>query len=77
MIDAHIDQNGRRRKFLEERGDFLRKRALSNLCSHDPRSASWFEDIGPMDEDCSCDCCFYGKHGLASAILEMLDLLKG
>lgn len=77
MIDAHIDQNGRRSKFLEEKGDEVRKNAISNLCSYDPRSPSWFEDIGEMPEDCYCDCCFYGRHEPAVTILEMLDLLKG
>lgn len=76
MIDQHVDMNGKRRKFLKEKGQEVRKNALSDLCYYDPRSSSWYEVI-IVPKDCYCDNCFNQKHETALVILEMLDLLEG
>jgi hypothetical protein len=58
MIDQHIDMNGKRTKFLKEKGEQIRRVAKAELCYHDPKASFYIE--GEM-KDCSCDCCFLRK----------------
>jgi hypothetical protein len=47
----------------------------SDLCYYDPRNPDYDPDNGPRKENCKCDSCFYGRHGLVERLILTRDTI--